>query len=266
MEDPPLTSPSRIERLLELGCAYNAPLSIQAESGDELYRYKSRLLDIRRTGDSKSLIIDQPSSDGPAVALKPNTEMLLFFAVDRSRFAFLSVILGKTDFALGARRRISAVEISYPNALQSGQRRAYFRVPVPLRNPIHVECTVIGDVQRQVPEPEGDAAGALPSPRLGGRTINISVGGMFILIEEGAEHLADVGTRLALQFSLARNETPLRLNAIIRRIVRKSAAEQLKVGIEFVDTDESFEDKLAINRLYRYVAERQREILQSGSK
>ena len=225
MEDRALASPSRIERTLELACAYNAPLSIHAESGDDIYRYKSRMLDMRKARGSRSLVIDQPAS----------------------------------------RRKISALEISYPNVLKSGQRRAYFRVPIPLRAPIDVDCTVVGEVAGKAVENE-DAGNALLRPRLRGRTINISVGGMLIVLEEGATDLADVGTKLALQFSLEKNETPIRLSAIIRRLEKKSATDQFRMGIEFVDIDVTFENKLAVNRLYRYVAERQREIIQSGSK
>ena len=265
MEDQALASPSRIERTLELACAYNAPLSINAESGDDIYRYKSRMLDMRKARGSRSLVIDQPASEGPAIALRPNIQITLFFAIEQGRYAFDSVVLRKTEFTLGNRRKISALEISYPNVLKSGQRRAYFRVPIPLRAPIDVDCTVIGEVAGKTVENE-DAGNALLRPRLRGRTINISVGGMLIVLEEGATDLADVGTKLALQFSLEKNETPIRLSAIIRRLEKKSATDQFRMGIEFVDIDVTFENKLAVNRLYRYVAERQREIIQSGSK
>lgn len=263
MEDPALVSPSRIERLLELACAYNSPTSIHAESGDDVYRYKSRLLDMRKTPESKTLVIDQPVTDGPAIALRPNIEITLFFAIDQGRYAFDSVVLRKTDYELGNRRKVSALEIAYPNVMKSGQRRAYFRVPVPVRTPITVDCFVIEETAK--PKEEEERAGASRA-RLKARTIDISAGGMLLAFEEGDTHLADVGAKLALRFSLASDETPLKINGVIRRIERKSATEQLRAAIEFVDIDEEFEYKLAINRLYRYVAERQRNILQSGSK
>lgn len=265
MDDPTLASPSRIQSLLELACAYNSPLSLQTESGEEIFRYKSRMLDMKGRPNSRSLIIDQPVADGPAAALRPNAEITLFFAIEQGRYAFDSTILRRTEYELGNRRKILALEIAYPNVLKSGQRRAYYRVPIPLRMPIHVDCVVIGDIAHEETE-EDTRRTPLPKGRLTARTIDLSVGGMFIEFEGGDIHLADVGTKLTVKFAVTANETPLRLRAAIKRIIRRSAAEPLRAGIEFIDIDKTFEYKLAMNRLYRYVAERQREILQSGTK
>ena len=265
VEDLALASPSRIQRLLKLACAYNSPLLIHAESGEEIYRYKSRMLDVKEASRSKSLIIDQPVADGQAAPLRPDTEITLFFAVGQGRYAFDSTVLKRTDFELAERRKVLALEITYPNVLKSGQRRSYYRVPIPIRMPIHVDCLVVANFTYG--EEEEESRPKLP-PRghLKARTRDLSVGGMLVALEEGDTHLADVGTKLALEFSLGRNETPIQLNAVVRRLIRKTAREQLRAGIEFVDIDTAFEFKLAVNRLYKYIAERQREILQSGSK
>ncbi len=265
MENPELASPSRIQNLLELACAYNTPLSVQTESGEQIFRYKSRMLDMMGAPGSRSIIIDQPVADGPAVALSPNSEITLFFAVEQGRYAFDTTVLRRTEYELGNRRKIMALAVAYPNALKSGQRRAYYRVPVPVRMPIHVDCVVIGDIDHETGE-ESAMNAPLPKGRMHARSIDLSVGGMLVAFESGDIGLADVGTRLTVNFSIAPGETPLRLKAVIRRIIRKSAAEQLRAGIEFVDIDETFEYKLAVNRLYRYIAERQREILQMETK
>lgn len=265
MEDPALVTPSRIERLLELACAYNLPLSVHTESGEDVYRYKSRMLDISKTSESRTLIIDQPVPEGPTIALRPNLEIKVFFAVEQGRYAFDGRVLRKTDFELGNRKKITALEITYPNALKSGQRRAYYRVPIPLLMPIEVDCAVLGNAGAETKHDDADTI-RNDGNRLNARTINLSVGGMLIEFEEGDIGLVNVGAMLAIQFSVARNETPLKLHAIIRRVEKKSATEQIRAGIEFIDTEETFEYKLAINRLYRYVAERQREILLSGSQ
>jgi len=265
IEDPALGSPSRILRLLELACAYNSPLSIHTDSDDEIYRYKSRMLDMKETSGSRSIIIDQPVADGPAAPLRPDAEITLFFAIEQGRYAFDSTVLKRSDFELGERRTVRALEIAYPNVLKSGQRHAYYRVPIPLRKPIHVDCLVVGDFTYATEEDENHIK-LPPKGQLKARTIDLSVGGMLVAFEEGDTHLADVGTKLALRFSLERNETPIRLNGIIRRVVRKAAREQVQAGIEFIDINRAFEYKLAINRLYKYIAERQREILKSGSK
>jgi c-di-GMP-binding flagellar brake protein YcgR len=265
MEYPALASPIHIERLLELACAYNAPLSIQLESGEDIYRYKSRMLDLTKGGGSKTLVIDMPSSQGPAKALTPGAQITLFFALEPSRYAFDSVVLGKTSFALSGDKKISALEISYPDVLKSGQRRAYFRVPIPMRNPIKVDCDVIGDGAKQQLEEESPEE-ALSRPILQGDAINLSVGGMLIEFEKSELSLIEVGAKLDLVFSLDRGEEPLKFSAIIRRVEEKAASGKPRAGVEFVDTDKEFKCRLAINRLYKYVAERQREMIQTGTE
>ena len=265
MQEPKVVSPSRIERLIDLACAYNVPLSVNAESGDKTYRYKSRMLEKKKTPGSTRLIIDQPVTDGPAIALKPKTQITLFFALEQGRFAFDSAVLRKTTFALGSRRSIAALEITYPNVLKSGQRRAFYRVDIPLIRPVDIECGIIGDVAG----PDAEEAGArnfLSRTRFEGRTVNISAGGMLVTIEMADSISSEVGTKLVLQFSLAKNETPLRLKGIIRRVETKPSTKEVRVAIEFVDTAETFEYKLAINRLYRFIAEKQREIILSEAK
>ena len=92
---------------------------------------------------------------------------------------------------------------------------------------------------------------------------NIGVGGMLLAFLKGDAGRASVGDRLALKFSLGKDETSLELDGVIRRIEKKASTEEVSVGVEFVDTGEAFEYKLAINRLYKYVAERRKEILKS---
>lgn len=265
MEESEVVSPSRIERLLELACVYNIPLSITTESRDRMYRYKSRMLEMNKAPGARSLIIDHPVTDGPAIALKPETVITVFFALDRERFIFETQVLRKTTFALASRRKISVLEIAYPNVLYSGERRMYYRVPVPMGKPISVECGVIGDVGDWLVQEPG--TWNFPSHiRFDGRILNLSVGGMVLAVKEGGSSTARMGTKLGLRFSLAHDETPISLKGIIRRMGRKASTGEETVAIEFIDIAEKFDYKLAINRLYRYVAERQREIIKSGAK
>jgi len=261
---PELVSPTRIDRLLEIACVYNVPLTITVDSDDMTYRYKSRMFEVRRIGGTCRLVIDHPVTDGPAIALVPHTVIIAYFALDHERFFFDAEIIHKITFTLSNKRNVSAFEISYPNVLKSGQRRMFFRVPVPQGKSISVECGVIGErTDWLVQEP-----GTWNFPthvRFEGRILNISVGGMLLTINRSLSHLP-VGTKLGMRFALSPDENPLVLKGIIRRKEKRAPKESDAVGIEFIDCAEKFEYKLAINRLYRYVAERQREILATGAR
>jgi c-di-GMP-binding flagellar brake protein YcgR len=266
-QDPTLLSPIQIERLLELACAYDSPLSIHRESGEDVHRYKSRMLDVKKGPGPLAVIVEQPAPDGPAPALRPNTEATFFFATEQGRYSFDGKVLRKTEYDLGNRRIVSALEVTYPNMLKSGQRRAYYRVPVPLRMPIDIDCSIIDDAKRakednRIVEPTEPPLRA----NLKARAVNISVGGILMAFVEGDAYLAGLGTKLAVKFSLAENETSLKLKAVVRRIEKNPATQQTNAAAEFIETDEAFECKLSINRLYRYVAERQRETLKSGTE
>jgi len=263
MQDLKVLSPSRIERLLELACAYNVPLVISTESKGETYQYKSRMLDIRRKPSANTLIIDHPVTSGPAIALKPDTLISVFFALERDRYLFESSVCGKTSFALSSRKEISVLEITYPNMLSSGDRRSYYRVPAPATKPISVDCGLVsGTADWYIQEP---GSWNFPSHvQLQGHIIDISVGGMLLMVEQSDVRIPAVGTRLGLRFSLAPDETPVTLKGVVKRIEQK--ATDRRIGIQFIDTDEKFEYKLSINRLYRYVADRQRDIIKSGGK
>jgi hypothetical protein len=98
-----------------------------------------------------------------------------------------------------------------------------------------------------------------------GRILNVSVGGMLLAIKKTFSAIMVVGARLVVRFAVKPDESPLVLKGIIRRIEERGPEED-GLGIEFIDTAEKFEYKLAINRLYRYVAERQREVLAAGEQ
>ncbi len=257
-------SPTRIERLLELSCVYNVPLTITVDADDMTYRYKSRMFEMCKVLQTRRLVIDHPVTDGPAIALVPNTPISVFFALDNDRYFFDSRIIRKITFTLANKRSVSAFEIAYPNVLKSGQRRMFYRVPVPQGKPICVECGIIGDKNEWTIQEPG--AWNFPSHvRFEGRILNISVGGMLLAIKKPRSNNLVVGAKLVMLFTLKLDESPLLLKGVIRRVEERSGEDDDAFGIEFIDIPEKFEYKLAINRLYRYVAERQREILASGA-
>lgn len=265
MREPEVVSPARVERLLELASVYNVPLTITAEANDMTYRYKSRMLEMRKISSVRQLVIDHPVTDGPAIALTPGTPITVFFALNNDRFFFESKILRKSTFTLAGKRSVAAFEITYPNLLKNGQRRMFFRVSVPQGKPICVECGVIGNKKEWLAQEPG--AWNFPTHiEFEGRIVNISVGGVLLAVKNSGGPAPVVGTKMGMRFALKSDETPIVLKGIVRRIEDRPSGEENRFGIEFIDIGEKFEYKLAINRLYRYVAERQREILASGPR
>jgi c-di-GMP-binding flagellar brake protein YcgR len=263
VKESELVSLTQIERLLELACVYNVPLTVTAESDEMTYRYKSRMFEIERTQSTPRLVIDHPVTDGPAIALVPNTRINVFFALDNDHFCFESRIFRKVSFTLANKRVVSAYEITYPNVLKSGQRRLFYRVPVPQGKPISVECGVIGERTDWFAQEPG--TWNFPT-QMGfeGRILNVSVGGMLLGVKKSGAFMPMIGTKLGMRFALKSDESSLSMKGIVRRVEERPSGEETALGIEFIDIGDKFEYKLAINRLYRYVADRQREVLAIG--
>jgi c-di-GMP-binding flagellar brake protein YcgR len=218
------------------------------------------MLEESREPGSKYLMIDYPVTDGPAIALKPKMDITLSFTIEQGQFTFESAIIRKSTITLKNRRETAVLEIEYPNALKHSQRRDHFRVPIPIKQPIEVK----GETFAETDESDSrklSMADTQKTGRFKGKMMNISVGGILISLKNVADIPLDADTVVLIKFSLAEDETPLELKGIVRRIGEENANAEQRVGIEFIDTEESFESRLAINRLYKYVAERQRQIL-----
>lgn len=243
-----------------MACAYNAHLSVVTESRGKTYHFNSRMLKVSDIPDTKHVIISYPITDGPAVSLKPKMEVTLSFAVDEGQFAFESQVIRKTVLPLKNRPDMTVLEISYPNILKHSQRRDHFRVSIPTEEPIQATCDLIDPHSGE--DTEDVSAGSQGDVRFEGNIVNISVGGVLLGVrEESIITLLGGGVTLLLRFSLIENETPIELMGLVRRIYDESSAGEREVAIEFTGTEETFEYRLAINRLYKYIAERQRQML-----
>jgi c-di-GMP-binding flagellar brake protein YcgR len=242
-----------------MACAYELPLSVVIESRGETYRYESCMVETSGTSAAKNLIIDYPVTDGPAVAIKPEMEMTLSFTIDEGQLVFNSTVMRKTTRMRRERGETVVLEIEYPNILKHSQRRDHFRVPIPLRKQIHAECILVGDDTTQTSKGKRKK-GSEKGVHFEGTIINISVGGVLMAVEDVTDIPMKTGASLVLSFSLAKNETPLELRGVVRRLEKGESDTSRKLAVEFIETEETFEHRLAVNRLYRYVTERQREM------
>jgi len=120
--------PELVYESLNTACSLNAPVDIRVFKGKIAYTYKSRLYEIRGTGSRRSVAIDIPTWDGHFVALRRGCQMEVHFAAKSERFMFEAKLLGKSAFNLARGNKVQVLVISYPRVLESGQRRAYFRV------------------------------------------------------------------------------------------------------------------------------------------
>jgi c-di-GMP-binding flagellar brake protein YcgR len=259
LEEAEILSPSRIERVLEMACTYGVSLSVVAISHDKTYHFRSRMLEMLLMPETRHIIIEYPTTDGPAIALKPHMDITLSFTIDEGQFGYESKVIRKTSVPVKGRPDMAVLEISYPNVLKHSQRRDHFRISIPTGRAVRVTCRIIGPNDSMSFE-NAKMTGHQPNVQFNGQIVNLSGGGMLMAIEKAPDISLDTGTELLMSFSLVQNETPIEINGIVRRVHEKNPPQEREVAIEFIGTGEIFEYKLAINRLYKYIAERQRRM------
>jgi len=93
-----------------------------------------------------------------------------------------------------------------------------------------------------------------------GITIDISAGGIAIKVDEGKEEL-HVGDKIDMRFRLKKEDfDELEITGIVKNERAYFNTDSKVFGVEFIP-ERSVEFKKAINKISRYVIERQRELL-----
>jgi c-di-GMP-binding flagellar brake protein YcgR len=253
--------PARVYEMLNTACSLNTPADVRVFKGRIASTYKSRLYEIRGEEGKRgkrSVVIDIPTWDGHFVTLPRGCEMEVHFALKSERFLFEGKLLGRSTFKLGEGIKVKVLLISYPRVLESGQRRAYFRVSPPSAQPLPV---------RIVPVREGDDDKWTYADRreaLRTQIFDIGAGGIGVRVPKSVSQGIDVGTRLKLAFKLGPDEDEIKLTGMVRNrrdeLVEKSMRT---LGIQFVNVEESPEAIRHVDRIWRYVAEIQRKELAS---
>jgi c-di-GMP-binding flagellar brake protein YcgR len=248
--------PELVYEKLNMTCSLNAPADIRVFKGKIASTYKSRLYEIRGAGAKRTVAIDIPTQDGHFVTLPRGCQMEVHFAVKSERFVFEAQLLGKSTFKLGEGAKVRVLLIAYPQVLESGQRRAYFRVSPPSsqRIPVRMAVSTGGDDDKWVYEDR----------RRGIRThvMDMCAGGIAVRVPKRASKNMAVGTRLKLAFKLEPDEDEIKLIGTVRNMRDDLAGRAMSIlGIEFVNVEESPEAARQVDRIWKYVAEIQRQEL-----
>ncbi len=234
----------------------NITVYLIKDKKEEKDEYRSRFLGYDRK--EKVIFIDEVTGEGRSYQpLLKGEKIRVFFQYDEFRFIFSSEVLDKTYYAINERLKLPSYKIRMPQSLEDGDRRQFFRVPTPMDKPIIVEFKLY---PYQSKEPMVDPENPEGSPKIfKGVAIDISGGGIAIKAEKGNNF--EIGDIFDMKFKLSPQDKEfLYLKGIVRN-KRKYFDTDLNIyGVEFVE-ENSINFKKAINRIIRYVFERQREML-----
>jgi hypothetical protein len=148
------------------------------------------------------------------------------------------------------------IVLAVPDRIEIVQRRSYFRVNVPVSLKVNVmfwhRCS-------------GGEYGVPPERYWQGKLVDISAGGMQIVVKGGQRPEFKTGQFIGLRFTPMPYEIPLMFDAQIRNILPTADNKDLCLGLQIVGLEASPEGRQVLQRLCN-VVERYYRINQSSAK
>lgn len=225
------------------------------EQGKKL-TFGSRFFEMDSNG--KYIIIAQPFGEGDTYqSLVRKDEIEVFFVEKGFRFMFPSQVLKRDKFKLHGDAETPVLIIKCPKDIFDGERRNFFRVPVPVDPPMPILYRSYFESGQSFEETgEFDIADINMNEML---IHDLSGGGLSFRGKLGSMDVM-VGDIINMKFKLRKGEKTIRIEGLINNS-RKSADGKATIkGIEFMP-DRSDEYRSAIKKISRYVMERQREMI-----
>jgi len=207
------------------------------------------------------------------VNIKVNQEVEISLKYGYGNFVFSTTVieieLPSKAPADHIRQRRQVIAVIIPDRIEIVQKRNFFRVSVPDSLKVNVtmwhrdytDKQLEEQIETQVPNPNWTP----PENHSQGRLIDISAGGMQIVVE--AEKKPDFKTRqfISLRFTPMPYETPLMLNAQIRNIQQTADQKSICFGLKIVGVKSGRPDHQILGRLCN-IAEHYHKINQYSTK
>jgi len=244
---------------LDNAAGLNENLTLTVYEKDTSFLYLSRILDVNFK--DKYIIIDEASIETPnAQPISKGEEFEVFFEFKGFRYLFNSEVLEHTKYKIN-NRGIYALKITLPSELKDGERREYFRVGLPMKPQVIVKFNITK---------RGDTSPIMSSvlehqPEVfEGIMVDISGGGFAIKAAEGSKMLErnlGRGDTINAKFTLKKGYDEMEIYSVLRNKHKYQDTEILIWGFTFVTGNKNKLLKKYINKIMRYVTERQRELM-----
>ena len=236
--------------LIEQACSINLGAEIHYERNETLCTARCRLLWV----NDEELRTDSPQCIGKQVALLPDEEVTVYFVLDDKHYSFeTKVIKAVMGVDLNAETQVVGMSIHIPDEIREQQRRQHFRVPLSTY-----------DIRVHAHEAHAEVAGcaATECVRFSGRLINISCGGLGLLVEARPGLRFKMWTRLYVDFCLPGEETAVLFLAEIKHIRTFPERDRFVLGMQFLPID-GVDTRIAFRCIRNFVTAEQRRQIQN---
>ncbi|MCP5047644.1 MAG: hypothetical protein GY940_10760 [bacterium] len=210
----------------------------------------------------KYIIIAQPYGDEDTYQQLVRKDKITVYFIEKGyRFMFESIVLKRDKFKLHGENETAVLIIKMPPDIYDGERRNFFRVPLPVDPPIdlkyisYFESNQSFDVQQTPSIEDYNMSSAISIDISGGGLSFSGKGDMGVM----------VGDIINMRLSLRQGGDVLQIEGLINNSRESLDKTAIVKGIEFIpDRSDSYRE--AIKKISRYVMERQREMINPYGK
>lgn len=239
-----------VEQLLGAACARNSPAELFYESKDGMVvTARVRLLEL--TADE--LLADEPICVDGDAAIPTGEPITLHVALGGKRYQFSSAIIAtERSIHLNARQCIPGIALQRPVVLTPSQRRSHLRVSMVGYDPISVNLVQACD--------PSIAACPIDATLVHGWMVDLSVGGMSVLIDRRVLPKASRGDRFFVSYRLPDIEDEFLIHTTVRHARDVASSESIRLALRFQpwDGQRLTHDQ---RRLSRFVTDHERRML-----
>ena len=241
---------SDLDELLMEACERNAPAQIAfAHRVGPPMIARVRLLELT----DEHIRADRPSRNQQRGTIPSGRPITVHVFLRGARYQFGSVILDQRAWIqLNAEHRIPGIVLRRPNEMVRSERRFYYRVSLAGIAPVRIELAKA--------HPDHHDACLIEPGVFGGRMINLSAGGMAVLIDRRDLRTAKHNERYFLTFALPGVDEPCCQLAEVRHVQRIESSGSIRLAFAFARWGGRNYGREQ-NILSRFIVEQQRRLL-----
>jgi len=207
---------------------------------EDTTQFSSRMLHLGADG----LVIERPHHQGQALQVSDGDRVVCSCRLGQEILRFHAVVAEHVWFRLNQQAGIPAVllcELSEPRLVQ---RRRYFRLALTNRRPADVTCWLVMT----------EESGAVRvCSKFDGKIVDLSTGGIGVLIEDESLLVDTTDRQLWVRFSLPNENESLIFRVELRHMQGGTGQGDCRIGLEFMEYVEPGREQAIVEKLAEFV-------------
>jgi c-di-GMP-binding flagellar brake protein YcgR len=244
-------SPSRRDELIKVACDQNLAGEMLVWLEGKIVKHPTRMLASTKDAAGQHVLIEMPVESGHPVPYPNGQDLEVVFHLGSERYAFSGEVQGRCFHNIRPGQRLPAIILPYPVKLENRQRRAHYRVPLDVSDPVTIAFVVTS----------GPGPFTTSTNIHSGVVSDISAGGAAIICNQILGPSIAVGTPMFVSFQLPGDREQINLESMVRNFRKADSNESQILGLEFVNFDKDISSRRYGDAIQRFVVTRQRELL-----